>query len=216
MNVSAKLFVLVTVLALLTATFFLFFSSSQKDASEIINFPPHGKKVIALGDSLVYGTGDPEGGGFVSDLTSLLGTPILNAGNPGETSADGLRRVNDVLSANPDIVILLFGGNDAIQQVPKNETRENLATIITTLQSEGVVVILLGVQGGLFGDPYDEMYENLAEKYGTLYVPNVLEGILTDPKLMAGTVHPNGKGYEIIAERVKPKLKRLLVAAERG
>jgi lysophospholipase L1-like esterase len=46
------------------------------------------------------------------------------------------------------------------------------------------------------------MYEDLSEKYGTVYVPDVLEGIFLKTELMSDGIHPNDKGYAIIAERL--------------
>jgi lysophospholipase L1-like esterase len=48
------------------------------------------------------------------------------------------------------------------------------------------------------------------KKEGVPFVPNVLDGILTDRDLMYDSIHPNDAGYTKVAERVVPKLKEIL------
>ncbi len=43
-----------------------------------------------------------------------------------------------------------------------------------------------------------------------LLVPNILEGILFTPSLMADQIHPNEKGYAKIAERLEVALPSFL------
>jgi acyl-CoA thioesterase-1 len=210
MKHSKKIGIGAILIFLVAVGFAVWLTSSNPSFKNVTNFPPDGKKTIAYGDSLVVGYGDADGGGFVDDLSKDLNINIVNAGISGETSADGLSRTAKITKQNPDIVLLLFGGNDVLQKDPKEKTRENLARIITQLQENGAVVVLLGVKGGLLGDPYKEMYENLAEERGTIYVPNVLDGIFGKQNLMHDQIHPNAQGYEIIAEKIKPYLKTLL------
>ncbi len=180
---------------------------------EIVNYPPAGETVAAFGDSLVAGVGDPGGGGFVEDLSQRLDREIINEGRNGDTASDGLERIENVLRHEPDTVLLLLGGNDFLQDIDRSKTRQNLAAIIKRLQDEGAVVVLLGVRGGLLGDPAEDMYENLAKNYGTLYISKTLDGIFGRSDLMADRLHPNSAGYEKIADRLEPNLRRLLEAA---
>ena len=99
--------------------------------------------------------------GFIPLLAERAGTPIINKSVSGNTTADGLMRLDaDVMSEKPDVVLLLLGGNDYLKKIPKAETFANLRTIITKLQSEGAVVILLGIRGGLLNDHFSGEYNS--------------------------------------------------------
>lgn len=176
----------------------------------ITNYPPKNQTIVAFGDSLVEGVGASAGNDFVSVVARTLGKEIINRGKSGDTTADGLARIDDVLAEDPGIVIVLLGGNDALRRVPKKDTFANLGAIIERLQATGAVVVLLGVRGGILGDGYAEDYETLAETYHTAYVSNVLEGLITNPEFMHDGIHPNDQGYAIVAGRVAEVLQTVL------
>lgn len=165
--------------------------------------------IVAFGDSLVYGTGS-SGGGFVKMLEQRLGRPIENLGVPGNTTADGLARLHEAIEMHPSVVLLLLGGNDYLQQLPRDEAFANLATIIERLQAEDIAVLLVGVRGGLIRDNFAERFEELAERYRTGYVHDVLDDTLGVEGYMADQVHPNDAGYRVIADRVYPVLADML------
>lgn len=176
----------------------------------IANVGSSGKSVVAFGDSLVEGVGSTKGNDFVSELSRRAGVPIVNMGRSGDTTEDGLARVDDVLRREPKVVIVLLGGNDFLRKVPKAETFRNLGRIIERLQGGGAAVVLLGVRGGVFADEYDSEFRALAKRYRTGFVPDVLKGVITERSLMSDAIHPNDKGYERIAERALPELERAL------
>jgi len=168
-------------------------------------------KIVAFGDSLVTGNGSTNGNDFVSVVSKDLGIFIINAGVPGNTTMDGLARLEtDVLSQKPDVVIVLLGGNDALRQVPEVQTFENLSKMIDQIQRAGAKVLLLGVRGGIFGDRYKENFDRLAKEKKLVYEPNILNGIFGHSNLMSDGIHPNDKGYKIIAERVGTELRKLI------
>jgi lysophospholipase L1-like esterase len=113
-----------------------------------------------------------------------------------------------VLAENPRVVILLLGGNDYLQRIPKEETFANLGTIIGRVQEKGAAVLLLGVRGGAIRDTYEADFAKLARTHQTGYVSNVLDGLLNDRTLMSDAIHPNNAGYNIIAERVTKELRK--------
>ncbi len=195
---------IVAVIALLGA--WLFFGSSD----EITNYPSEGTTIVAFGDSLIEGVGATTGNDLVSQLERGIGQPIVNLGVSGDRTTDGLQRIDTVIDQDPKVVLLLLGGNDAIQNVPLETTRANLDTIISQIHESGSVVVLLGVRGGILGDSYKSMYEDLAEVHGTLYVSDVLSGVFGRPNLMADPIHPNNEGYRKIYERVLPVLESAL------
>lgn len=176
----------------------------------ITNYPPKNQTVVAFGDSLIEGVGATTGNDFVSIVGRNLGINIINKGVSGDTTASALGRINDILTLNPGVVIVLLGGNDEIRRIPKIDTFQNLGKIIENLESSGAVVVLLGVRGGILYDTREGDYKDLSKKYHTAYVSNVLDNLITDRKYMSDGIHPNDLGYAIIAERVTPVLKKVL------
>ncbi|MCC2630222.1 MAG: arylesterase [Candidatus Paceibacter sp.] len=167
------------------------------------------KTVVAFGDSLVSGIGATEGNDLVSILSRKIRKPIINKGVSGNTSAQGLARIDEVVALQPDLVFVLLGGNDALQRISRQETFSNLDTIISTLQKNGAMVVLLGIQGGPLGDPFKSEFKTLANRYKLIYVPNVLEGLFGHSDLMYDAVHPNDAGYRKMADRVYEAVKSL-------
>ncbi len=173
--------------------------------------PQAGTQVIAFGDSLVKGKGASPGQDWVSRLSRQMKITILNKGRNGETTRSALRRLDrDVLSQDPRIVILLLGGNDVLRRLPKKETFKNLAMMIDRIQEIWAAVVLVGVRGGLIGDPYKDSFESLAQKKRAYYVSDIMEGIWGNSAWLTDTVHPNDQGYKHIAERLAPVLTRVL------
>jgi acyl-CoA thioesterase-1 len=165
---------------------------------------------LRFGDSLVQGVGASPGNDLVSTLSTMLNNPIVNSGRSGDTTADGLARVSEVANNNPKLVIIILGGNDALKGMSPDETFSNLEKIVTEIHSSGAIVVLLGVRGGLFNDPYAKRFEDLSKKLHTAFVPDILSGLIGREQYMADTVHPNDVGYQKIAERVYPVVSKLL------
>lgn len=166
--------------------------------------------VVAFGDSLTEGVGSKMGGGFVSMLSTELAIPIANLGKSGDTTADALLRIGEVLARKPAITILLLGGNDALQKVPEETTVNNLKKIIETLEASGSKVLLLGLEAGGNNAHDRALFKALADQYHTLYIPNILSGITGHPELMSDSLHPNDLGYQMISNRIKPILEGAL------
>lgn len=181
----------------------------------IRNYPPKGTHIIALGDSLVVGVGAGKSeAGFVPVLARRLNIAIVNKGMNGNTTHDALLRLQkDVLDEKPDIVMILLGGNDFLKQVPAEETFANLRLIISQIQSQGAIVLLLGIRGGPIADHYDDNFTALAKETGSLYISNVLDGLIGNSAFMSDEIHPNDKGYEKIADRIAPILEGLIAVA---
>jgi acyl-CoA thioesterase-1 len=173
--------------------------------------PSSGSNIVAFGDSLTAGQGASAGKDYPSDLSVIIGQPVINAGVSGDTTAQALGRIdNDVMSKDPKIVIVLLGANDFFQKIPIATTEQNLDQIIEKIQMTGASAVLVGVRLDLFSESYSSMYSRVAKKYNLEYVPNIMDGILGHSELMSDEIHPNDAGYKIIAERVAPQVKNLL------
>lgn len=176
-----------------------------------VNLPPKSNGPwIAFGDSLTAGYGADAGHDYPSLLGKDLGVSIENAGHNGETSQDGLNRMETIAQRQPRVVLLCFGGNDALRQLPREETFANIGTIIDRLQQQGTFVVLLGIRSATLRDKNESWFKDLAKQKHVLYVPNILEGVLTHPNMMSDEVHPNDNGYAFIAERIGKVLEPLM------
>ena len=172
--------------------------------------PTAGTNVIAFGDSLVEGRGAPAGRDFSAVLAERLGVPIIKAGRSGDTTGMALRRLHsEVLSADPRVVIVLLGGNDFLRRVPIDETFGNLDTMVAQIRERGAAVVLVGVSVGLF-DAYAARYEALAQQHAAVFVPDILDGIMGRSALTSDAIHPNERGYSLIADRLEPVVRELL------
>lgn len=163
--------------------------------------------IIAFGDSLVSGYGVPEGDDAVSVLSLKLGVPVANFGVSGDTSAEALKRIDTILEREPDIVLVLLGGNDALQQVPVAETERNISEILKKLKQAGIRPVLAGVLGGFPSDHYVSMFTRLASLHEVPLVPNVLSGLIGNNTYMSDEIHPNALGYTRIAEKLFPEVR---------
>ncbi len=161
---------------------------------------------VAFGDSLTAGTGAAAGADYPARLATRLGIPIINEGVPGDTTADGLARTTDILAHGPAVVLLCLGGNDALRGVALDETLANLGAIIARLQRANVCVVLIGVRSASLIDRHHRPYRDLAREKNILYLPDILDGVLGKPRLMADKIHPNAAGYDQIAARLATDL----------
>jgi len=176
----------------------------------VTNFPSSGTDIVALGDSLVAGYGSSDSQGFVSILSKSVDQRIYNLGVDGDTTTDTLARLNQLDAYKPKVVILLVGGNDYLQRKDMGQAFKNLGTIIQNIQSRGAVVVLVGVRLDQLLGNFDKQYKALVDQYHVAYVPDALDGVIGNPKLMSDSVHPNDAGYKIVADRIEPVLKKML------
>jgi len=175
------------------------------------NFPPTATGPwIAFGDSLTAGYGAEPGHDYPTLLSRRLGAEIKNFGEYGDTTRTGLDRVESVARLQPRVVLLCLGGNDALQQLPREQTFRNLAAIIDRLQQHGTFVVLIGIRSTTVRDRNASRFKRLAREKGVLYVPNMLGGVLAHPDLMSDYVHPNDQGYEVIARRLEKAVRPLM------
>lgn len=164
--------------------------------------------ILMFGDSLVEGVGATEGNTLPEQLGNKLGTEILNYGVSGDTTRDGLVRLDDALLMKPRVVIMLLGGNDFLKKIPRGETFANLEKIVTAFQRGGAISVVVGVRSGIIGGGADDEFEALAKKTGSVYVSDVLAGIFGHAELMSDAIHPNSVGYGRIADRLAPLLSK--------
>jgi acyl-CoA thioesterase I len=178
------------------------------------NLAAPGSSIISFGDSLTAGYGAGAGEDYPAELSKRIRVPIVNAGVSGDTTQSALTRVDaNVLAASPRIVIVGLGGNDYLGGVAIATTEANLRAIIKKIQGGGAMVVLLGFSFPSLNANYAEMYERVAKEEGCLLVSGVLKGILTNRSLKSDEIHPNARGYALMAERIAPPVAKLLEEA---
>jgi lysophospholipase L1-like esterase len=143
-------------------------------------------------------------------LSRRLAVPVVNAGRRGDTTGAALARLDSaVLTRRPRVVLVLLGGNDLLRRVPRDVTIENLTAIVTRIRARGAAVALATVEiGFLTGD--DAAIDALSARSASALVPDILGGILGRRDLMADGIHPNDRGYEMMADRIEPVLRDLM------
>lgn len=165
--------------------------------------------ILAFGDSLTYGTGTSRENSYPAILQSLTGITVVNAGIPGETSSEGLRRLPGLLQQyQPDLIIICQGGNDILRKLDREVMRDNLQAMITLSRDSDTQVMLIGVPDfGIFLESLP-LYAELAEHNEIPIEEDVLSDILSDNRLKSDHIHPNAKGYRLMAEDIATLLKQ--------
>jgi acyl-CoA thioesterase-1 len=179
---------------------------------EIKNINAKGKNIVCFGDSLTFGYGVERGQDYPAALAKLVDIPVVNAGIDGDVSAEAVKRIDsDILSRNPLLVIIEFGGNDFLRKVPLEVTLQNIGVMIDQIQAKGAMVAVVDISAGMFLREYRRALKRLARDKEAIFVPGILSKIITTPHLKSDFMHPNAEGYKLIAQRVlaaiKPALK---------
>lgn len=175
------------------------------------NLRPAGENIVCFGDSLTHGTGASPGMDYPSQLSRLIGRPVINAGIPGDTTSTALTRLDrDVLDRSPRIVLITLGGNDLKNRQNRERTFRNLKTIITSIQNRGALVIVGGLDVPVWGGGFQEQYRRVCDETGAVLVPDVLKGLLGNPDRMSDAIHPNDAGYGIMAALFYEAMKKYL------
>ena len=168
-----------------------------------------GKRIVCFGDSLTFGTGASRGKDYPSQLSQMISRPVMNAGVPGDTTASALKRLErDVLSYAPDIVLITLGGNDLKNGVAAKTAFKNLKMIVSLIHNRGARVIIGGLSIPFRDRGFGKGFKKLADETDATLIPNILEGIMGNRKLMSDPIHPNDDGYKIIAERFNKAMLR--------
>ena len=183
--------------------FIILIISSSGCSPHIKNLANNGQNIICFGNSITQGLGANEGESYPENLEKLTGKRVINSGVPGDTTLSALKRLEkDILGKNAFLVIVELGGNDFLRRIPKKTTLENLEIIILKIQKTGTAVALCDISSHFFLSGYRNDFKRLARKTNSILIPKLLKGILDNPSLKYDRIHPNSKGYILIARRV--------------
>lgn len=166
--------------------------------------------ILAFGDSLTSGTGAESELSYPAQLERLISATVVNAGVPGEVSAEGARRLPALLDEyQPDLLLLCHGGNDLLRKLDRQQLRDNLRRMYEAANQRGIPVVLIAVpQPGLLIDDAD-LYQELATELQIPLVEDILTDLLKDNQYKSDRIHPNAAGYRKFAEAVAERLSKL-------
>lgn len=179
------------------------------------------KTFVFLGDSLTEGYGVAQSSAFPQliqqkIIADKLDWKVIAAGSSGSTSSSALSRLKWIGKDKPDYVMLLLGSNDGLRGFKPEEIERNLDEALSWAKKNEIKVILgqLNIPanyGKAYQQKFFEIYPKLAKKYKIDLAPFLLEGVYNraDLKLPDG-IHPNEKGYKIIADNMYSYLKKFL------
>jgi acyl-CoA thioesterase-1 len=178
-------------------------------------------RIVVLGDSLTAGLGLPQRDAYPAVLQRMLqdhGYPfeVVNAGVSGDTSADGLRRLDWALAGDVQVLVLALGANDGLRGLPPAQMKENLQWIITRARQRGIAVLLAGMEappnyGERYTDDFRAVFTDLAKTNHLALVPFLLAGVAAVPSLnQADGMHPTARGAVMIADTLWPPLEKMI------
>jgi acyl-CoA thioesterase-1 len=177
--------------------------------------------VTLLGDSITAGYGLPAAAALPAQLQGALargGSPatVRAAGVSGDTSADGLARLDFSVQADTALCVVALGGNDLLQGIDPKITRANLDRIVKRLKARRITVLLVGlaappVIGAGYARDFDAIFPAVAREEGVALYPDLLAGVSGHAGLIQGDgIHPNAAGAKVIAARLAPVAARAL------
>lgn len=195
--------------------FVLFFGGAGVASARTIH-------IVALGDSLTAGFQLQESAAFPSVLQRKLrdagfDVEIANAGVSGDTSTDGLARLDWSTPEGTDLVIVELGANDMLRNIPPSTPRKNLVEILSKLRDRKIPAVLAGMQslanwGEAYRAQFESIYPDLAAQFSVPLYPFFLDGVSGHADMTLGDgLHPNARGVETIVGKFVPFLQPILV-----
>lgn len=177
--------------------------------------------VVGFGDSLMAGYRLGPGESFADKLQAALrkdgyDVAISNAGVSGDTTSDGLARLDWSVPDGTDMVILELGANDMLRGVDPKVTRKNLETMIERLRKRNIKILLAGMMaapnlGQDYQKAFDAIYPDLAAKYSLPLYPFFLDGVAGHPDLQLDDgMHPSARGVDRMVSNALPAVEKAL------
>ena len=190
------------------------------------------KNILILGDSLSAGYGIEVKQSWPVLLEQKLqhlhpDILLTNISISGQTSIEGVAQINELLKTyQPQLLVLELGANDGLRGLSLAEMKRNLGSIIKTTQDHDVDVLLLGMRIPTnYGRRYTQMFHNtyieLAEEYGTHFIPFMLEPLFSQGRnspekttgnqlIQADGLHPTAEAQPMIMAHIWEKLSVLI------
>ena len=178
-------------------------------------------KILLFGDSLMSGYGLKEDQSLSIILENDLkeagyNIKVINGSVSGDTSEDGLDRIDEYTSGSDiDLIVLGLGANDMLRRINPDQTESNLRNIIEIIKTNNINIILAGMKasptnGLAYKKKFDDIFPKLAEEYDLTLIPFLLKKVALNPKLnQSDGIHPNYEGAKVISKTIKESIINL-------
>jgi acyl-CoA thioesterase-1 len=175
--------------------------------------------VTILGDSITAGLGLPAAAALPAQLglaLAKLGAPavVRGAGVSGDTTADGLSRLDFSVLPDTDVCLVALGGNDILQGAAPKNTQANLLAIVRRLKARRIAVVLAGqtvprAVGAGYARDVAKVFPAVARAEAVPLYPDLLAGV--GPALRQGDgLHPNAAGVKVMVAGLAPLVAKAL------
>ena len=188
---------------------------------------------LAFGDSVTEGVGDdvPEGpeAGYPIRLEGILGNTVLNRGFSGETTPEGMTRLDEVLAVDSaDVLLLMEGTNDITRpEISEETTLFNLNQMAGKAESLGMTVYHATLIPRLPNAKVDRdnivnqrLNQSIRDMAGFEFrgLIDNFEVFSTEPSLFTRLYwdqpedpvgHPNADGYDVMADTFADVLREI-------
>ena len=177
--------------------------------------------IVCFGDSLTAGYGADFGKSYPDYLQADLDARgyhyrVVNQGISGNTTKDGVERVDSIVAMKAAVVVVEFGGNDGLRGLRIEDSRANLDKIVATLKASGTRVVLAGITlppdyGPDYIQQFNQTYALLAKKYKVPLLPFLLKGVFgVDGMMQRDNTHATAAGNQLVAKNLLPLVTPLL------
>jgi acyl-CoA thioesterase-1 len=177
--------------------------------------------IVCFGDSLTAGYGVDHDLSYPADLQRSLDAKgykyrVVNMGVSGETTKDGLARVDRVLALKPELVVVELGGNDGLRGLPIADTEKNLDAIVSGLKKGGLHVVMAGITlpsdyGPDYVGRFNGMFPMIAKKNGVKLLPFIYKDVYGVPGyIQDDRTHATAKGNVQVAKNIEGLILPLL------
>ncbi len=180
--------------------------------------------IVFFGNSLIEGKGAQPTESVPAIVQKSLSIPVINSGFSGITSAEALSKIDQaVLKHHPVIVVIELGANDYLQNRENfqiDSLKKNLSQLIERIEGENRLLYLTKfyndqVASSILGEgeehsQMDQLFLELQQRYSLRLIEDIWSGIWGDSTLMSDALHPNGKGYQLMADHYLQALMPVL------
>ena len=150
--------------------------------------------------------------------SAKLGFDVVNAGVSGETSSGLLDRLDWLLRAKFDVMVLETGANDGLRGIAAATLRTNLEAALDRIKTTRSDARILLVQmealpnlGPKYAADFHAVFPRVAKERGVTLLPFLLADVAGHRELNQGDgVHPNNAGERLVAENLWRGLRPVL------
>jgi lysophospholipase L1-like esterase len=169
---------------------------------------------VFIGDSITQGIGEDDG--YVNILKKRfkkekIRARLINRGKSNTKTEKCIEILRESIKEDaPHIVVIACGIVDAIYLIPPFQLKQHLTILVEESLNRQIKVILGQIdlscwRIGHYGNRFNQIYEDLPQKYDLLTFPFLNNQTLANKKYNIGDfIHPNQAGAQVIADFLYP------------